>query len=478
MSFSSLPFCVSRLFYHDAIQEPAYDTNITSHHDLNLMSLNIQKGGNRTLYRNLEDADYKHHDVSGGLIGVGYTDYSTGGYKNGMGLLGDYIDDTNPVEGGYNDLGGDYNDLGAGSYMDDPWLDVSTSSSGWHSIEAILPAVCVLGVVGNSLSLLVLTRQKLLSGLEKLERSATYGLASLAISDLLFCLVVLPSPLATGSQHSSPPAGLFHLHYKLYGVALINLFLMISAWLVVVISVNRLLVVTRPLRARHLLTGTNTMLAVCVTYVIAIALTLPHFLILGIYECQTVDGVTLLEMGERWGPRTTHALGIYIRWVWPILASFVPLVILAFCNGHIVRGLRHARLERSRLSGRGQKIKDTNQRVTLTLIIMVIMFFVLVVPAEVLKYINPYSHWGSAGVVVASVVNVLQALNFCCNFLLYCAVNPNFRRTLRATLMSCLCWKRKDNNFSQMSVRSRYSSYRDRTTVTRYDGDGESSTFV
>ena len=370
-------------------------------------------------------------------------------------LPGDYIDN------GYDD--------GSTSWSNEMLFSASASetpSDGWHSVEAILPAVCVLGVVGNSLSLLVLTRQKLLSGLEKLERSATYGLASLAISDLLFCLTVLPSPLATGQQHITPPAGVFRLYYKLYGVGMINVFLMISAWLVVVISVNRLLVVTRPLKARHLLTGTNTMIAVCTTYLLSILFTLPHFLVLQVKDCQTVDGVTLQEMGERWGPRTTHALGIYIRWVWPMLASFVPLIILAFCNGHIVRGLRRAREERTRLSNRSQKVKDTSQRVTLTLVVMVVMFFLLVVPAELLKYINPYKSWGSAGVVVASVVNVLQALNFCCNFLLYCAVNPNFRRTLRAILLRCLFWRKHQSDFRRSNY-DQTSMTGDKTSMTR-----------
>ena len=61
---------------------------------------------------------------------------------------------------------------------------------GWF--ESILLCLCIIGVSGNILNLLVLTRRRFCSSLNKLESSANYGLIALAVSDLCFCLVVLP----------------------------------------------------------------------------------------------------------------------------------------------------------------------------------------------------------------------------------------------------------------------------------------------
>ena len=76
---------------------------------------------------------------------------------------------------------------------------VSISSSpglGWF--EGILLCLCVIGVSGNILNLLVLTRRRFCSSLNNLESSANYGLIALAISDLCFCLVVLPHVFLSG----------------------------------------------------------------------------------------------------------------------------------------------------------------------------------------------------------------------------------------------------------------------------------------
>lgn len=57
--------------------------------------------------------------------------------------------------------------------------------------EYVLKAVCACGLVGNVLNLVVLTSQSLTRSMERLEKCAHAGLLSLAVSDMLFCLLVL-----------------------------------------------------------------------------------------------------------------------------------------------------------------------------------------------------------------------------------------------------------------------------------------------
>jgi len=57
--------------------------------------------------------------------------------------------------------------------------------------DVLVPAVCVFGVVGNALNLVVLTRRRLQHSMDGLERSVRLGLVALAVSDAVFCLLYL-----------------------------------------------------------------------------------------------------------------------------------------------------------------------------------------------------------------------------------------------------------------------------------------------
>lgn len=54
---------------------------------------------------------------------------------------------------------------------------------------AIVPVVCVFGIVGNALNLIVLTRKRVQHSMDDLEKSVHVGFVALAVSDLSFCLL-------------------------------------------------------------------------------------------------------------------------------------------------------------------------------------------------------------------------------------------------------------------------------------------------
>ena len=351
-----------------------------------------------------------------------------------------------------------------GNVTEKLWSSTAAAGIDHQWFETVIPIVCVLGIMGNILTLLILTRPKMLAGMDRLEKSATYGLVALALSDMLFCVTVCPHSFIAISRREVEPAYGYALYYRVYGIAAINLFLMISTWLVVTISVQRFMVVVYPFQARHLLSGCNTVLSILLVYVASVVCTAPHFMHSTVRKCQTLDGRVMLQIADTkiWQPEVTIKLRWYMIWIWPIIADFIPLLVLVVCNSTLIRELRMAAKQR-RLSCNGRKVKGVNHRVTLTLVVIVVMFFVLVCPAEILKYINPFKAWGVAGHVVASVANVMQTLNFACNFALYCAVNRHFRQTL-TSLVTCCTHRRHTGERSES--RSHYSSA-GRTTFLR-----------
>ncbi|ELT90835.1 hypothetical protein CAPTEDRAFT_188101 [Capitella teleta] len=297
-----------------------------------------------------------------------------------------------------------------------------SGSPYWFRI--VIPIVCIVGIVGNLLNLFVLTRRRLLSSMQRLERCATYGLTALALSDMLFCLTVLPNTLEF-------PTSVFSLYYRVYGIAFIHLFIMLSNWLTVVIAINRFLVVMYPIHARHFLGSTKTLASIAMVTIFSVVVTLTYFLHTKVSRCLDSQGREELEHRIIY-PAIDGHVTLYNRWVWPAIGVFIPVLLLAIFNFCLIREIKTAAQYRRSSSCRSQA-KDTSHKVTLTLVSIVLMLFLLCVPSEVIKYINPYSAWGPLGYTVAYVVNALQAANFALNFFLYCVVNPYFRRTIADT---------------------------------------------
>ena len=331
----------------------------------------------------------------------------------------------------------------------------------WFAV--VIPIISFLGIVGNVFNLLVLTRRRMLSSMDRLEKSATYGLIALAVSDMIFCVTVFPhafiyeeSYIVDGSHH-------FFLYYKLYGIGLVNLFLMISTWLIVTMSINRYIVVVYPLHARSTLSTFRTVLIIILVYIISTILTLPFFLHHKIVQCIDLDRNVQVEYQSRFQPKVMRGVLFYMKWIWPILADFIPIGILAFCNTRLVWELKRATSTRKR-TAHGQIVKESNHKVTLTLVIIVLMLLFLVSPSEILRYINPYKSWGDTGHVVASITNVLQAINFAFNFILYCVVSATFRHTLKS--MFTRCYKEGADKAEMQSMLTHVNTSMDKTIIT------------
>ncbi len=310
-------------------------------------------------------------------------------------------------------------------------------SHGLSWADIAIPSICAFGVIGNLLNLLVLTRRRLLHSMDRLEKSATYGLVALAFSDMMFCVAVFPHGFLSQHGYALQWEYIYELYYKIYGIASINLFIMVSTWLVVSMAVNRYIVVVYPFHARRVLGTARTIITIIALYAMSFTFTLPFYLHKTIKPCQWLQGDTMYELANFFNLEVSASIRTYIRWAWPIFAVFIPVIILAFCNIRLIQALRLATVARKRTC-QGQVLRDSSQKVTLTLVIIVLMILLLVSPSEILRYINPFKAWGKAGAVVALVSNVMQTFNFAFNFVLYCAVNATFRQTLKLFFTCCL----------------------------------------
>ena len=301
--------------------------------------------------------------------------------------------------------------------------------------KVVSPILCIFGIFGNILNMLVLTRRRLLTGMDSMERAAHLNLIALAVSDLLFCTCTLPRAFMPTTSATFPSRN-FWMYYHMYGTCFQNIFSKTSTWLTLVMAVGRYAAICHPLRAREFVHVTCTRSAIVLTFIGWVLLHLPQFWSYTVsHFC--VDGtvIYITDLGEF---KNNKSLNSAFSYTWMIVGFFIPVPLLAYCNACLIRALKESNQMRRQYRVHTKKSRPGN-KITPTLIIIVIMFFVLVAPSEIIHFVIDHVSTSKTQGLSATIVffNVLQTVNFASNFVLYCAVNVHFRKTLKDLIFIC-----------------------------------------
>jgi len=346
----------------------------------------------------------------------------------------------------------------------------------------VIPLICLIGIVGNTINLVVLTSIVRNKPMDRMERSATVGLLALAVSDLFFCAAVIPLAFVDDVVISNLLT--FALVYRVYHPAIISTFITSSTWLTVVMAVSRYLAICHPLKARIIIGMRFAAGSTAVAFLFSILLNIPRFLQSAIACVDSDNSINYFPVPgllQRHGAVNQTYYALYL-----VVGIVLPLAVLAYSNFFLIRAIRNSRRMRRQFQRRGredaevdaghrrgQHQSDTTNAITLTLTVIVIMYAVLVSPAEIsnifTQMIDTYLeqqrttntkdvdestvqsddedkqqaaslHPDSYNIAVA-IANTLQTMNFACNFILYCAVNVHFRRIVRE-MITCRPWWR------------------------------------
>ena len=320
----------------------------------------------------------------------------------------------------------------------------------------INPCVCVFGIFGNMFNLLVLTRRRLQSTMDcSMERAAHLGLLTLAISDMLYCLVTLPSAFLPKARTLFTDQEYVLLYVQLYQQCFQNIFVHTSIWLTVIMAAGRYAAICRPLQARYLVGINATRVAVALTFVFWTLLELPRFWYNIVYPVPCNPpyqrSYYVIDNGPFLHP-SNSSYKIAFDYIWSIIGFFIPITVLAYCNIHLIRALKES--SRVRQLYRVHPRSTTHgSRITPTLVAIVCLLIVLVSPSEFLNFYffaieeNSVESFNLAIVIT----NLLQSLNFSCNFILYCLVNVHFRETCK-DLMYCKVCRRSYTRVERRST--------------------------
>ena len=317
----------------------------------------------------------------------------------------------------------------------------------------IQPAICSFGILGNIMILIVLTRYRMRRNVSRPEKVVHVGLITMAMSDLLFNLTVLPRAIVAYDE-IFVPAGSFKLLYNMYQTGVVTTFSLTSTWLIVITAGLRYVGVCHPFRARYLVTRTAIFTSIGVICALCVLLNLPQFWLRSMVYLYDNNGTSIGLVLIDLGPLDNDTLmGEIYAWIRAFFAIFIPGLLLIYFNTRLLMGLHASRCFNENnvvhTPATTHRESGASNRLTRTLIAVVVMFILLVYPYTLLDffiYLVPLFDADVESVMLArSVVNTLHVSNYAFNFVLYCSMNASFRRGIR----ELMCWPCTEHSHSE-----------------------------
>jgi hypothetical protein len=240
----------------------------------------------------------------------------------------------------------------------------STIFLGLINYSIVTPAICLFGIVGNTLSLVVLSRREL-------KGSVYVYLAVLAFVDLCSSILLFMSGLSCGVLFLDSKWPIYDV---LLGLPLAAMFNAMSVFTTIMVTFDRICYLAKPLRRRkpkfcHAYVARRIMVF-CL--ILSILISLPYCFIF------TTDGKNELK------PRQFYFASSYnwYNWIRFILLGVLPSVFLIFGNGYLIYALRKIK----KLYGQCKSFKCKKQQnytnhLTTTLILIVFFFLINQIPS-------------------------------------------------------------------------------------------------
>ena len=306
--------------------------------------------------------------------------------------------------------------------------------------EVYIPApIALIGILGNIMAFIVLCCQK-----RKI--STTVILLALAVVDTLILLTVFPlktlyySSVCLGTPQDYKET--WKLCYR-YMYPLLFVLRMIDTWLIVFLSIDRWIAVSKPLHAPRLCTLRRTFIELVILIICAIVFGAPRWFESTQYGfLDTHHDVTVLNSYDWY--IYTYKLGFFFLFMY-----LIPMTLMIVLNVQLILSLHKA--SRSMIGRRHSQSAHASQHRGVTVIVVSV-----VVTCVVCNLLAMFSHvlyslvtidkekyaeqLGDARGYISQTSNVFIVLNSSINFFLYCFSSKNFRQnTLRAFRLESFC---------------------------------------
>lgn len=292
----------------------------------------------------------------------------------------------------------------------------------------IFGTICLLGLVGNTISFVVLR-------LDSSMPVASFQLRSLAVADSIFLILWMVHysfryTLQYVGMRTNGIGNSVWLCIRVYTFPLMYMAQTSTIWFTVALGLGRYLAVCTPYGARKLCSMVCIRRATYTITAFSIAYNLPRYFEIEVYQS---ENAYLEWKRTSLGVNALYKL-IYTDVLYCAVTFIVPLVSLAFMNTKVIASYREIRRRRSRIVSKSQAAasNDNECGITLVMIIIVVVFIACHLPARFIQMLYSYrfSDCRQAMYYWIHVSNVLEVLNSSVNFVIYWACHKQFRRIL------------------------------------------------
>ena len=307
--------------------------------------------------------------------------------------------------------------------------------------RGIIPTLCLIGIFGNILNLMVLTHRSW-KHLGRLETFAKTGLVALATADMGVCASALPWCFIYYKEAAVSTSLSFRILYTTYSTFIINTFMLSSTLFTVCLAVGRYVAIGWPIEMRARINKCFTRTMIIGVIALSIIINLPRLWKLKLSTCRHGNHITYYYVmyGYMYQSRP-HLIYSCISFTMTIA---LPVIVLAFCNFFLIRNIHRSRRQRLQTaqcnSSFKKKQEETQQVMTLVLIIIVLMHILLVTPGGITNFVAKLSkgtRTSPTHAIVVAVVNVMEICNYTFNFVLYCTLNAHFRLVISKVVSKC-----------------------------------------
>lgn len=315
-------------------------------------------------------------------------------------------------------------------------------------IRILLPIICTIGIVGITLTVIVLSRKTM-------STSTNSYLISLAMSDLIFLLMMATRCIETKLSLEARYAYLVVMNYvNIFLVA----FLLASVWLTVMLAIERYIAICHPLRAMGICTVTRARIIIVLIFVCSLLFRMPE---LFKYKYKPFYNPCLDKEVPGY-ELTALATNETFRHIYPWIDCFVlavlPFSLLLFLNICLIREIHRStnylRYHLASDSNVQTIITSEEIKITLMLISVVVVFFICEAPYVVLavmKRLQPdkiFRHFH----LMTYVTILLLVLRSSFNFILYCWFSEKFWNTFKKTFCMPQCFLTHTPNWLRARV--------------------------
>lgn len=319
-------------------------------------------------------------------------------------------------------------------------FDMETAKK-MHFITSVVIGIIffVLGSVGNILSIVIWLRKPLRSS------TGTY-LIGLAIADIgvLFFFFITDSikMLHTELDHNYSYA----VFFSFIGYPIFFLFVILSIWFTVGVTVDRYIQVCWIAQAKALCNQKRALIGLGIIALLCFIINIPHFnTYKPVSEEERNDSdpaIVFTEFGE------THGSQMYEFWVHCMFLVLVPVVTIFILNMLIICQVRKVNKQMESKRGDFGKSKARKSEAQMTKLLLTVTFtFLILIAFQCIVQCFFMLKAGNKKIVseAYAIAKLGIVINSSINFLLYCVSGKRFRKELLTVVCGKIIKLRQDS---------------------------------